>query len=121
MKPADVVGRRIRQFRNEYDNGNGISGAALAKALRVKPAVISNWESSSCRPEVEELEALAVFFGRSFLDFYRDDKAYKRDQALKALLGAAGELNQDALEDVRRYAESKRRNGSTVPAQEKHR
>ncbi len=112
-----VVGQQIRYFRNEYDNGKGISRPALAKALRVQPITVSRWEAATCRPTGEELEAIAVFFRASYLDFYRDPKTFKRDQTLKTLLAVASDLNQADLEDLRSYAESKRnRSAGTRPA-----
>lgn len=105
------VGTRIKEFRSTYGE-QGISQEALAKAMGVATNTISRWETGTYEPTLNDLEKLARFFGKSIVQFFpqmeaRDVKSEKVD----ALLRAAESLQQDDLEELRRYAEFRRARG----------
>jgi transcriptional regulator with XRE-family HTH domain len=109
MTLIETVGQRIREFRTTYGGGTGISQEALAKALDVASNTVSRWETGTYRPTIEDLERLARFFGKSILDFFpKDDVRTERDEKIDALLRTARQLNDDDVEELRRFAEFRR-------------
>jgi transcriptional regulator with XRE-family HTH domain len=103
------VGQRIREFRTSYGGGSGISQDALAKALEVASNTVSRWETGTYRPTIEDLERLARFFGKSILDFFPKENIHnERDEKIDALLRTAKQLNDDDVEELRRFAEFRR-------------
>jgi len=104
MSLGEYVGRRIRGFRTDYRNGEGLSQEALAKALETTANTISRWETATYRPTIEDLERLARFFGVSILEFFPPEETPADDQIV-ALLRAAKQLSPDDLEELRKYAE----------------
>jgi len=103
------VGRRIREFRTSYGSGAGISQDALSKALGVASNTISRWETGTYRPTIEDLERLAQFFSKSILEFFpNEDVRTERDEKIDALLRTAKQLNEEDVEELRRYAEFRR-------------
>ncbi len=109
MNLIQHVGQRIREFRTSYGGGTGISQDALAKALGVASNTISRWETGTYRPTIEDLERLAGFFGKSILDFFPKEGVYtERDEKIEALLRTAKQLDDEDVEELRRYAEFRR-------------
>jgi transcriptional regulator with XRE-family HTH domain len=109
MTITEHVSQRIREFRTSYGGGTGISQDALAKALRVASNTISRWETGTYRPTIEDLEKLARFFGKSILAFFPDNDVHtERDEKLDALLRTAKQLNDEDVEELRKYAEFRR-------------
>ena len=109
MTLTEHVGQRIREFRTSYGGGDGISQDALAKALKVASNTISRWETGTYRPTIEDLEMLAGFFGKSILDFFpQEEVRTERDHKIDALLRTAKQLNDEDVEELRRYAEFRR-------------
>ncbi len=113
------VGRRIKDLRDAYDHGNGISQEALAKELKTTANTVSRWETATYKPNLEDLEALARFFGVSVLHFFPGEEP-AADERVNALLRAARTLPANELEELRRYAEYRRARhlykGGTRPA-----
>lgn len=107
MNLFEYVGLRIRDLRMNYGGGEGLSQEALAKALGVAANTISRWETATYRPDLEDLDKLARFFGVSILEFFPPDEAVANDQ-VAALLRAAKQLAPEDLEELRRYAEFRR-------------
>jgi transcriptional regulator with XRE-family HTH domain len=101
------VGERIRELREQYAHGKGISQEALAKTLKTSANTISRWETATYKPTLEDLEDLARFFGVSILHFFPDERP-SRNQNVQALLRAAEQLPPVELEELRRYAEFRR-------------
>src|ERR1017187_1943133 len=102
------VGKRIRELRNAYGE-EGISQEALAADLSVATNTISRWETGTYEPTLDDLERLSRFFGVSIVQFFpqveeQDPKRKKVD----ALLRAAQSLQQDDLDELRRYADYRR-------------
>jgi transcriptional regulator with XRE-family HTH domain len=109
MGLTEHVGQRIREFRTSYGGGTGISQDALAKALGVASNTVSRWETGIYKPTIEDLDRLARFFGKSILEFFpSDDVRSERDEKIDALLRAAKQLNEDDVEELRRFAEFRR-------------
>ena len=107
MELLEYVGQRIRDLRNSYGGGDGLSQDALAKALDVVPNTVSRWETATYRPGLEDLDKLARFFNVSILEFFPREET-RTDEALTALLRAAKQLEPTDLEELRRYAEFRR-------------
>ena len=109
MALIEHIGQRIREFRTGYGGGTGISQDALAKALGVASNTVSRWETGTYRPTIEDLERLARFFGKSILDFFpKEDVHTERNEKIDALLRTANQLNDDDIEELRRFAEFRR-------------
>jgi transcriptional regulator with XRE-family HTH domain len=109
MTLTEHVGQRIREFRTGYGGGAGISQQALAAALKVASNTVSRWETGTYRPTIDDLENLARFFGKSIMDFFPKEEVHtERDEKIDALLRTAKQLNDEDVEELRRYAEYRR-------------
>jgi len=97
------IGERIRKLRT----ARGLSQEQLGREMGVPTNTISRWETTTYRPDVDDLDRLARFFGVSILEFFPDREA-SQDERLVALLRAAKDLHQDDLEELQRYAEFRR-------------
>lgn len=95
-----MVGAKLRELRTAYQ-GRGISQEALAEAIGTTPNTISRWETATYKPSILDLERLARFFGVPMSVYFPHMEPNSRVQAL---LSATGDLNQEQLEDVTRYA-----------------
>jgi transcriptional regulator with XRE-family HTH domain len=100
----EFIGSRIRELREQYNGGQGLSQQKLADALGVAPNTISRWETATYRPTVEDLDKMARFFGVSILDFFPKEEQ-PQEAKLAALLRTAKQLKPDDLDELRRYAE----------------
>lgn len=100
------VSARIKALRTSY-GGEGLSQDALATALQVAPNTISRWETGVYKPALEDLDKLARFFNVSVLSFFPAENQPQNEE-VAALLRAAGELGDDDVRELRRYAEFKR-------------
>jgi transcriptional regulator with XRE-family HTH domain len=107
MELIRYVGERIRELRNGYGGGVGISQEALAKALKIAPNTVSRWETGTYRPSIEDLDALSRFFGVSILQFFPPDNA-PVESKLTALLRAARDLPEEDVDELQKYAEFRR-------------
>ena len=109
MTLTKQVGLRIREFRTSYGGGAGISQDALAKELKVASNTVSRWETGTYRPTIDDLEKLARFFGKSILDFFPKEEVHtERGEKIDALLRTAKRLNDEDVDELRRYAEYRR-------------
>ena len=107
MELIIYVGERVRQLRNSYGGGGGISQDALAKAVRTTANTVSRWETGTYRPSLEDLDALSRFFGVSILEFFPKEEV-AAEPKITALLRAARDLPQEDIEELRKYAEFRR-------------
>lgn len=114
MSSGDVrayVGARIKEFRTTYGE-EGISQEALANAMGVATNTISRWETGTYEPTLNDLERLARFFGKSIVQFFPQVQPHDpKTEKVDALLRAAESLQQDDLDELRRYAEFRRARG----------
>ena len=70
---------------------------------------MSRWETGTYRPTIDDLEKLARFFGKSIMDFFpKEEVQTERDEKIDALLRTAKQLNDEDVEELRRYAEYRR-------------
>jgi transcriptional regulator with XRE-family HTH domain len=108
----DYIGKKIRDLRTSYAEGEGLSQEALAKALNVATNTISRWETATYHPSLDDLDRLARFFGVSILHFFPPEQidTVKNDNVM-ALLRVAQDLDPGDLEELRRYAEWRRARG----------
>ncbi len=104
---VEYVGMRIRDLRNDYASGAGISQDALAKELGTTGNTISRWETGTYKPTLEDLDRLARFFGASILSFFPPEESQSNER-LTNLLRAAKQLNDADLDELQRYAEFRR-------------
>lgn len=104
MDLFEFVGSRIRELREQYNGGQGLSQQKLGEAVGAVANTISRWETATYHPTLEDLDKLARFFGISILEFFPSEKA-PREAKFAALLRAAEGLKPKDLEELRRYAE----------------
>jgi len=108
MAIGEHLAHRIRDLRQHYNSGEGISQDALAKHLDVAANTLSRWETGIYRPSIEDLEKLARFFGVSIATFFPSDQLESEDNNLSGLLRAAKQLHPDDIEELLKYAEFRR-------------
>jgi|SRR5271155_5557885 transcriptional regulator with XRE-family HTH domain len=94
------IGDKIRDLRNVH-NGKGISQDALAEEIGTTPNTISRWETAVYKPSVQDLEKLARFFGVNISVFFPNIEPGER---IQALLSATGDLDDEDLDELTRYA-----------------
>ncbi|MBI4318284.1 MAG: helix-turn-helix transcriptional regulator [Chloroflexi bacterium] len=107
MRPVEYVAKQIRECRDAYAGGKGMSQEALAGKLGVAANTISRWETGTYQPDLDDLEKLATSLGVSILEFFPRE-GYTPDDRVAALLRTAKELDDTDLEELRRYAEFRR-------------
>jgi len=108
MDLLEYVAQQIKDLRDHYNSGEGLSQEALAAALKVAPNTISRWETATYRPGLEDLENLARFFGVSIMKFFPPESIQHEDDNLVALLRTARQLHPADLEELKKYAEFRR-------------
>lgn len=104
MDLIHYVGERIRQLRNNYGGGKGISQEALAKAINTTANTVSRWETGTYRPSLPDLDALSRFFGVSILEFFPKEET-PSESKVSALLRAARDLPEEDIDELQKYAE----------------
>jgi transcriptional regulator with XRE-family HTH domain len=95
------IGQKIRELRTEF-KGKGISQDELADEMQTTANTISRWETATYKPSVTDLERLGRFFGVPITVFFPQAGATPR---INALLSATGDLDEDDLDEVTRYAQ----------------
>jgi transcriptional regulator with XRE-family HTH domain len=94
------IGARIREMRMQQ-LGKVISQETLAEALKTTPNTVSRWETATYKPSIGDLEKIARYFGVSIAVFFPDIEPGDR---LQALMSATGDLDDNDLDEVTRYA-----------------
>lgn len=107
MDLFEYVGNRMRELRQGYGGGEGLSQEALARALGVATNTVSRWETATYHPSLEDLDKIARFFGVSILTFFEPEERPANEKVV-ALMRAAEKLKPADLEELRRYAEFRR-------------
>jgi transcriptional regulator with XRE-family HTH domain len=107
MDLFDYVAQQLRELRQSFNSGEGLSQEMLASKIGVAPNTISRWETGTYHPDLKDLETLARFFGKSILEFLPPEDI-SADENTVALLRTAKGLQPEDLEEVRRYAEFRR-------------
>ena len=103
MKTQDLylhIGTKIRELRQNY-GARGISQERLAAEMGTTSNTISRWETASYKPSAADLERLARFFGVGINVFFPTFETSR----LQALMSATGELSDEDIDDVTRYAQ----------------
>lgn len=100
-----IIGTKIRELRTHH-RGKGISQDQLAVELKkfgvdTTANTISRWETATYKPSVEDLERMARFFGVPISVFFPQ---IEPSAQVKALLSATGDLADDDVEELTRYA-----------------
>jgi transcriptional regulator with XRE-family HTH domain len=101
MEIYKFIGDRIRRLRLEQ-MGHVVSQEALAKALGTTPNTISRWETAVYKPSVKDLDQISRFFGVPMTTFFPKMEVPSR---LNALMSATGDLDDDDIDEVTRYAQ----------------
>ena len=104
---ADIykqIGQKIRELRTSR-GGKGISQEDLAHAMRTTANTVSRWETAVYKPSILDLARLARFFGVPVTVFFPQIPPASR---ANALLSAAGDLDDEDLEEVLLYAQFRR-------------
>jgi len=104
MNIYKMIGDKLRELRTHH-LGKGISQDALAEAMGTTPNTISRWETATYKPSIGELEKLARFFGTSISVFFPNIEPATR---IQALLSATGDLDDEDLDELTRYAQFRR-------------
>jgi len=94
------IGEKIRVQRERL----GWTQTRLAQALKVTPNTVSRWETATYRPSALDLDRLARLFGIAIWGLFPPDVAAPTE-AHKALLSATGDLPEEDLEELQRYAD----------------
>ena len=104
MELLRFIGNRIRELRQAYGGEGGLSQEALAKHLDVTPNTVSRWETATYKPDINDLEKLARFFGVSILELFPQQELGD-DGPIAALLRAARDLPEEDVRELQKYAE----------------
>lgn len=94
------IGKKIRYYREQTE----LTQAELGKLIGVPTNTVSRWETATYKPTVGVLDKLARSFkialGALLPANFESDSA-----AQQALLSATGDLPQEDLEELARYAD----------------
>ncbi len=104
MELMEYVALKIRELREQFNGGQGISQTMLAKQLNVTANTISRWETGEYKPKIEDLDKIAHFFGVSVLVFFKEENVNSNER-VNALLRAASGLDDDDLDELKKFAE----------------
>lgn len=97
-----MIGNKIRELRTGRAD---LSQEKLADELGTTANTVSRWETALYRPSVGDLEKISRFFGVPITVFFPE---MSPDPKLQALLSATGDLSDDDLEEIVRYAQFRR-------------
>lgn len=103
MNTFEYISHKIRELRNEFNSGAGLSQEALGKEIGVNANTISRWETGSYKPSVDDLEKLSRFFGVSILKFFPNEQE-SNSESIKSLLRAASDLSPEDIDELTSYA-----------------
>ncbi len=93
------IGNKIKELRMT----RGLKQEDLAGTLKVKTNTISRWETATYKPSADDLQKLSDFFKVSISTFF--PQKFESDDRLAALASATGDLLDEDLEELLRYAE----------------
>ena len=111
MELFKYVGERIKQLRNAYDGGKGLSQEGLAEKVGSTANTVSRWETGVYRPSLDDLEQVARVFRVPLTGLFppepHQDES-KQEEKLSAFFWAAKDLFVAELDELQRYAEYRR-------------
>ncbi len=108
MEIYKFIGDQIRKLRLEQ-MGHVVSQEALARALGTTPNTISRWETAVYKPSIEDLDHISRFFGVPIAVFFPDIEVPSR---LNALMSATGDLDDNDIDELTRYAQFRKARNS---------
>ena len=94
------IGDKIRIQREQHK----LTQEALAGRMGVSANTISRWETTAYKPSVNDLDLLARLFGVPIWSFFPSPAQPPTDKH-HALLRAAGDLPEEDLDELERYAD----------------
>ncbi len=95
------IGEKIRRLRSSH-RGKGVSQEELANAVGTTANTISRWETAAYKPSVADLQRLSRYFGVPMSVFF---PSIEPAPNVQALLSATGDLDEDDLDELTRYAQ----------------
>ena len=96
----EAIGAKIRELREGY-GGKGITQEKLAEHMHTSANTISRWETAAYKPSVKDVSNLAEFFGVDISVFFPRTEGVRA----QAFLSSLGDLCDDDLEELTRYAQ----------------
>lgn len=94
------IGRKIQSYRSQH----GMTQEELATKIGVTPNTISRWETATYKPQVADIDNLSRVFKIQIWSFLPSEIQPPTEQ-LEALLSATGDLPEEDLEELQRYAD----------------
>jgi transcriptional regulator with XRE-family HTH domain len=94
-----VIGEKIRELRTSRPD---LSQEKLATEVGTTANTISRWETAAYKPSIGDLEKLSRFFKVPLTVFFPQ---VDPDVKLQALLSATGDLEQEDVDEIIRYAQ----------------
>ncbi len=101
---SQLIGQKIRTLRTSF-KGVGISQDALARQIGTTANTVSRWETGTYSPSIDDLEAIASFFGIPIFELFPAKDPAPRESLL---LSAAHDLKDDDFKEVVQFALFKR-------------
>ena len=95
------IGSKIRSHREKT---HGMTQEQLAAELDVTANTVSRWETAVYKPTIADLVRLGRLFGVAIWAFL-PSTLEPPAEAQQALLGATGDLPEEDLEELQRYAD----------------
>jgi len=95
------IGSIIKSLRTHH-LGRVVSQDALATEVGTTSNTISRWETATYKPSLEDLEKIARYFGVPIGIFFPNIEPSER---LQALMSATGDLDDDDMDELTRYAQ----------------
>ena len=93
------IGQKIQSFRSQH----GMTQEELAGKIDVTPNTISRWETATYKVQIENLESLSRIFGVQIWSFLPSE-IQPPTERLRTLLNATGDLPEEDLIELERYA-----------------
>jgi transcriptional regulator with XRE-family HTH domain len=94
-----AIGEKIRTLRTSRPD---LSQEKLAAALKTTANTVSRWETAAYKPSIADLENISRYFQVPITFFFPE---ITTDPKLQVLLSATGDLDEDDLEEIVRYAQ----------------
>ena len=94
------IGQKIQEIRSQH----GMTQETLAGKIDVSPNTVSRWETATYKITIEDLERLSRLFDIPIWSFLPSEIQAPTEQR-QALLSATGDLPEEDLIELQRYAE----------------
>lgn len=94
------IGQKLQEIRGQH----GMTQEDLAGRINVSPNTVSRWETATYKITVGDLERISRLFGIPIWSFLPSEIQAPTEQ-LQTLLSATGDLPEEDLIELQRYAE----------------